>query len=431
MNILIISSSDPTTRAGTGALAIRDGLKYYGYNVKIITKYYLKNDSDNDIITYYSPFLSYVRGIFRKIRDRIINLIVKNRELKALLQDTIPFLPSKNPFKFSKLAGFVPDAIIIFFATAFVNYVDLLLINKIYKCPIFISTPDMYPFTGICHYSGPCKKYEYFCGACPLLKSKFKYDISWVTMKIKHSIIKRTNLIGLCWTNEYENFLRNSSLFKNLPIVKLPVFMYLKKEMLKPDKQIYDNLRNKFGINNNDYVIMISSVSLNDERKGINDIIDAINIVVKNIDIYNKLIVITAGYGDLPKKPNVKQILNFGFVNYDKLAEIFKVSDVFISASYEDVGPGTIPYALICGVPVISYDTGIAIELISDYENGFIVKKKNITELSEKIKEHFYMSQEKKEYMSNCAYNSVKYIFDYSFAKDLDSALRKYIIKYK
>ncbi len=428
LNILIISSSDPTQTAGYGAIILRDGLEKAGFNVKLITKYKPKNDSHSNIIFYYNNIIKFFRIIVRKVRNRIIHIIFKNNILRSFLRDNILFLPSKNPFKFIKLAGFFPDAIIIFFTPAFINYLDMMLLHKIYKCPIFVSTTDMYPFTGICHYSGLCKKYEYYCGACPLLGSKFKYDISWVAMKIKHFVCKRTNLIGLCWTNEYENLLSKSSLFKNKPIVKIPAFMYLEKEMYKPDKLIYYNLRRKYCIDDNDYVLMISSVSLNDKRKGINDIIDAINIIVKDSDIYDKLIVVTTGEGNLPNKPNVKRILNFGLVNYNDLADIFKLSDIFISASYEDVGPGTIPYALICGTPVISYDTGFAPEVISNYENGFIVKKKDIKGLAEKIKEHFYFPKEIKEKMSGTAYQSVKYMFDYTFANELGDAIKKYSV---
>lgn len=423
MNILIISSSDPTKIAGYGALILKEGLENKGFNVKLITKYKPQNNLYSNIIYYYNKYCKFIITIYSKVRNVLINIITTNKNLRRYLKENKILLPFKNPFKFIKLAGFVPDAIIIFFMPSFINYLDIMLLHKIYKCPIFVSTTDMYPFTGLCHYSGSCNRFQEFCGNCPAIHSKFKYDISWITMQIKHFVAKRTSLIGLCWTDEYENLLHKSSIFKNKPIVKIPAFMYLEKEINRLDEEVYYNLRRKYSINKNDYVVMISSVSLNDQRKGISDIINAINIVIRDPLLYDKLVIVTTGNGYLPIKPNVKKTINFGLVNYNDLADIFKLSDIFISASYEDVGPGTIPYALICGVPVISYDTGFAPEIISDYENGFIVKKKNINELSEKIREHFYMSQDKKEEMSYCAYNSVKYMFDYSFADYLAKAI--------
>jgi len=425
-NILIISSSDPSKTAGLFSLALRDGLEQKGHNVKFITKYPYQNNSYHHIISYYGNTISLCLRAYRKIKCRLFKYIIKNSDLKNHFLDTKQFFPSKNPYKFLKLAGFIPDAIIIFFAPEFINYWDMFLLNKICKCPIFVSTPDMYPFTGICHFSGKCRKYEDFCGACPAIGSKFKYDLSWLIMKTKYFLAKRTKLIALCWTEQYEILLNRSRIYKHKSIFRIPAFMYFEKGMGKPDKQTYYNLRDQYRINPNDYVLMICSVSLNSERKGIPDIIDAVNIVVKDPIIYERLVIVTAGTGDLPKKINTQRIINFGLVDYDKLADIYKLSDIFISASHnnEDVGPGTIPYSLICGVPVISYDTGIAPKVICNNKNGFIVKDKDIISLSEKISEHFYLSEEKKEYMSVNAAESVKYMFDYSFVNDLEKAIQ-------
>lgn len=423
MNILIISSSDPTKIAGYGALALKQGLENKGFNVKLITKYKPQNNLYSNIISYYNKYCQFIITIYSKIRNKLINIITTQKNLRIFLKENKILLPFNNPFKFIKLAGFVPDAIIIFFMPSFINYLDIMLLHKIYKCPIFVSTTDMYPFTGLCHYSGSCNRYQEFCGNCPAILSKFKYDISWITMQIRLFVAKRTSLIGLCWSDEYENLLHKSSIFKNKPIVKIPAFMYLEKEINRSDKDICYILRRKYSINQNDYVVMISSVSLNDRRKGISDIIDAINIVIRDPLLYDKLVIVTTGEGYLPIKPNVKKTINFGLINYNDLANIFKLSDIFISASYEDVGPGTIPYALICGVPVISYDTGFAPEIISDYKNGFIVKRFDIQGLASSIAKHFYLSDLEKAKMSYNAYLSVKYIFNYSFADYLAKAI--------
>ena len=53
---------------------------------------------------------------------------------------------------------------------------DILKIDK----PIVWTIRDMWPFTGVCHYSFDCKKFTSKCKQCPQLRSKLKYDLSTI-----------------------------------------------------------------------------------------------------------------------------------------------------------------------------------------------------------------------------------------------------------
>ena len=56
----------------------------------------------------------------------------------------------------------------------FFNISDLSKINK----PIVWTLRDMWPFTGGCHYTLGCNKFENTCHKCPQLKSNMNYDLS-------------------------------------------------------------------------------------------------------------------------------------------------------------------------------------------------------------------------------------------------------------
>ena len=51
-----------------------------------------------------------------------------------------------------------------------ININDIVKIDK----PIVWTIRDMWPFTGVCHYSYDCERYVNSCGKCPQLKSKKK-----------------------------------------------------------------------------------------------------------------------------------------------------------------------------------------------------------------------------------------------------------------
>ena len=62
-----------------------------------------------------------------------------------------------------------------------INIKDILKINK----PIVWTIRDMWPFTGVCHYTYDCVKYIKGCGKCPQLNSKINKDLSYYIYELK------------------------------------------------------------------------------------------------------------------------------------------------------------------------------------------------------------------------------------------------------
>lgn len=57
--------------------------------------------------------------------------------------------------------------------------------------PVVWTMHDMWPFTGICHYSGECEKYTAQCHDCPLLLKPHHHDLSEKTFhKSKSSTLR-------------------------------------------------------------------------------------------------------------------------------------------------------------------------------------------------------------------------------------------------
>ena len=52
----------------------------------------------------------------------------------------------------------------------------------------------MNPFTGGCHYSHGCNKFELNCGACPILCSEDENDLSKKIWKMKNKILDKLEI---------------------------------------------------------------------------------------------------------------------------------------------------------------------------------------------------------------------------------------------
>ena len=67
------------------------------------------------------------------------------------------------------------------------------------------------------------------------------------------------------------------------------------------------------------------------------------------------------------------------------LVELYQRTDIFLCASIEDSSPMMLQEALLCGVPAISFDTGIARQFIEDGKQGYVVPRYDIKDFEDKL----------------------------------------------
>lgn len=425
MKILIVSTSHPYIASGKVALFIKHDLEKNGHEVKLLTRFY-DNFPENGIVPYYSKFETKFIIIRRVINNRLKLVFPSLIKIvpKYAVQTFFQFIPLLKSKKILRLSEFRPNIIITFFMQGFINYIDLYHLKKKTNALIFVLSPDMAPFTGLCHFSYNCFKYEQTCGKCPAINSFYKHDISWFNLKSKIKYANMLDMIGVYWTDTIGESMKESAVFRNKEVVKVKLPFDLESTYYKPDITEINELRQKFNITMDDFVIAACSVLLSSERKGIKDIIEAINLLVDN-KIHRRIVLIVAGKGSLPIAPKVKTI-NLGFLRKEDLASLFKLSDIFVSASITDVGPETIPLSLACGVPVISYKSGYAKEIIINNKNGFLIEVKDVNGISKKIQTYMDFNYDDiQEFKLNCI-ESVDNFYNSSGENSLESIIIKY-----
>ncbi|MBK7855969.1 MAG: glycosyltransferase [Bacteroidetes bacterium] len=88
----------------------------------------------------------------------------------------------------------------------------------------------------------------------------------------------------------------------------------------------------------------------------------------------------------LQKNPGLP-IVNHGPVKGDKKFKIFSEADIFVFPTYyrNEGHPWVTVEAMAAGLPVISTDHAAISESVHDGQNGFLVEKKNVKQLAEKI----------------------------------------------
>ncbi|MCA1031318.1 glycosyltransferase [Bacillus timonensis] len=91
-------------------------------------------------------------------------------------------------------------------------------------------------------------------------------------------------------------------------------------------------------------------------------------------------------YEKLIEKYNLLNVELIDFKSKEELFNYYKAADIFIHPTSTDVWGLVINEAMACGLPIVTTEMCIAgLELVNDYENGFIVPVGNEKQLVDKV----------------------------------------------
>ncbi len=259
--------------------------------------------------------------------------------------------------------------------------------------PVVWTLHDCWPFTGHCIYFDyvACKKWETGCFACPQKRtypsSLFMDSSKWNYEQKKFIFNSLSNLTLVPVSNWLANLVRKSFLQSHsIKVINngidLNCFKPVSTDRIK-DKL---DLRNKF--------VILGVASPWSERKGLADFIELNNYLLDNE------VIILVGLNKTQIKRLPKNIIGIERTeSVEELAELYSVANVFINPTWEDNFPTTNIESLACGTPVITYDTGGSVEIISS-ETGYVVEQGSIKKLLDKLRT--IKKKGKRSYTSAC-----------------------------
>jgi len=145
------------------------------------------------------------------------------------------------------------------------------------------------------------------------------------------------------------------------------------------------NYKKELNINEDKMILTIGQFIF---RKGFDVLLEACSKLPEGYGLYIVGGEPTQEYIDLKEEYELENVHFVGFKNKEELEKYYMASDVFVLPTREDVWGLVINEAMAYGLPVITTDKCIAgLELINDYENGFIVPVARPDILAERIQE--------------------------------------------
>ncbi len=386
MNILIISTPNPYKTAGIVAYNLYKGLMEEKNNIKVLTRYYAKFDSEDfvSIETSFDLIKKKWKYRYERVLARLgISTIIDKTNPDYHIQDFDQTKEYYSTKKILKKIKFQPDVIFYLFQQNFLTAKNLYELNKLTGAKIFWYMMDTAPLTGVCHYSWECKGYMTGCGKCPALYSTDKNDQSSINFNYKNKYLSETNIDIIVATEWQNNQAIVSRLFKNKSIHKV---------LLSIDPNEYSSVpklqaKIKLGIPVDRKVIFFGATSILDKRKGMKYLIEALQILKKSNNKENhKILLLIAGNFDIQQNSFPFEVMHLGLLgNNEQLASAYQAADVFVCPSIEDSGPMMINQSIMTGTPVVSFEMGVALDLVFTGKTGYRAKLKDSVDLAKGI----------------------------------------------
>ena len=395
MKTLHLSAFDIQGGAAKAAFRLYKALKVIGLQSKMLVK--RKSIEDHEII---GP-----GNLLEKLRSRT--------------SGTLDLLPSKIIYRKNFSNEWIPDGLIRKINDINPDIVNLHWINSGFmkiesigkiKQPIVWTFHDMWPFTGGCHYSYSCDRYEDECGYCPQLYSHIKWDLSYFNYKRKKRNWRNKNITIVTPSNWLAEKALNSSLFGEYCVETIPNGLNL--EIYKPVEKVV--ARRILNLSQEEKrVLLITRRFEKADRKGSKYFSKLENCIYKtNLNENVEFILVGTGMPNYEYE-RWKNYYFLGKISDDySMVLAYSAADLYISLSEAENLPNTIMESFACGTPVVAFSVGGIPEMIDHKKNGYLAKPFDVNEIINGI---FYILADKQRYLKikNLAREKAEKEYDY------------------
>jgi len=360
--------------AGRAAMRLHQSLRKLGAdsNIFAFDQAVSLPRSDHDAPGPLDKFLAH----YMKNIDKLPNKLHRCRPTSSWSNNWAPNFTSKH------VMDLKPDVVNLHFIGAGTFPIrDFSRLN----CPIVWTLHDMAAFTGGCHYSGSCDRFREKCGSCPALKSDSIGDLSRTNWNRKEIAWKDVELEIICPSEWLAFEARRSSLMADR---RVQVIQYgIDLNCFRPvDKT---PARSALGVPSGKFLIAFGAASLNDSRKGLAMLWEALQCFEARLGKDRcELVVFGSGNWKSPD-PSIR-VRNLGVIRDDeKLALVYSAADVFCAPSREENLANTALESLACGTPVLAFRIGGFPDIVDHRRCGYLASPFEIESLTDGL-EYIY-----------------------------------------
>lgn len=317
-----------------------------------------------------------------------------------------------NPEDLVKALPEAPDFILVHWVSGYANAKYVSRLQKQTRAKVFYMMVDEALLTGGCHYPWDCQGIANGCRNCPMVDSRVLKSAIRLNFLYKQAYLTKDRNVVL--PTEFDRIrLEHSKLWKHAQWHKQ--LETIDENLFSPvtDKSF---LKSQFGIPAGNKVVFMGSANLNEKRKGMSVLVEAVPMVE-----HKEAVFLVAGRENVfSGLPNTVFI---GHVDMATLAKAYQAADVFVCPSLEDSGPQMLNMAVMSGVPSVAFPVGSALDLIKTGETGYLASFGSASDLAEGMDYLLDLSATNYEKISNNCRNLAVRLFSKKATMDFYNSL--------
>jgi len=376
MKITHLSSRDSSGGAARAAYRLHRGLRGIGEDSSMFVRW---KSVEDEYVEDWNEDLSLLGKIRARIKRRWLSY--RFRSYQSTRPQEYGIFSQARTVIGEQVVGSIPGADIynMHWIRAFI---DPLPFFRGIQQPVVWTLHDMNPFTGGCHVTAGCRRFEEVCGRCPQLGSNTEKDLSrnvWNRKRRAYQSAIRKNRLHVVAPSEWmAEEARASSLFSDTPVRVIP--HGLDQATFQPRDT--EGFGTTLGIPEGQYIVLFVAQSVQDQNKGLDLLMDALSsLTSKGVTLLS--------IGDAP--PNWKTShshYHFGTINSNLLLSAFySLADLFVIPSRQEAFGQTALESMACGTPVVGFDTGGIPDMVRSGETGWLAEVGNVRALREAIEQ--------------------------------------------
>jgi glycosyltransferase involved in cell wall biosynthesis len=363
VKVLHLNLSDYSVSGGTGIgmYRLHQGLNRAGHPSKILC---LIKQLQEENTSYFD----------RSLPTKAIERVLQQAEETLALRDSARVLSAMN----LRHHPLYQEADVIALHCIHEGFLSYLGLPWLTEKPTVFYIHDMWAFTGQCHYSYACDRWQTGCGSCPHL-GNLKRDNTRLEWRLKDWAYRHSKLhivTNSTWTNERVK----QSMLNRFPIRHIP--LGLDTEIYRPHRS--DHCRELLGLPQDKKILMFGALGLKDFRKGGDLLAEALRGLPQSLKA--ETVLITMGRQESIPGEIDMPTFHFGFVESDRFKSfLYSAADVLLFPSRNETFGLVSTESMACGTPVVAFQVGGVADAVRHGVTGLLAAPENVVEFRDRI----------------------------------------------